>query len=313
MTGRFVTRFAPSPTGALHLGNARTLAVTWWWARANGAEIVLRIEDLDHPRKKPGAVLGLREDLAWLGLDYDRETPLQSTRFARHEAVLRDLLGRGLAYPCVCTRKDVEDAASAPHETGGEPVYDGRCRGRYASLEEAARATGRPPAIRFRTHPGAETFVDLLLGPKSHDAALEGGDFVIGRADTNHAPRPGYQLAVVVDDEDDGVTHIFRGADLLSSVARQRMLQRALGYRTLDYGHVPLVVGVDGRRLAKRHGDTRLASLRAAGTASRAVWDWIAESCGSPPRSPGELVQAGFPAAGFPRLPVVPPPALTTG
>lgn len=313
MTARFVTRFAPSPTGALHLGNARTLAVTWWWARAEGAEIVLRIEDLDHPRKKPGAITGLREDLAWLGLDYDRETPLQSTRSGRHEAVLRELLDRGLAYPCVCTRKDVEEAASAPHETGVEPGYDGRCRGRYATLEAAFGDAGRLPAIRFRTLPGPEEFVDVLLGPESRDASREGGDFVIGRADPNLVPRPGYQLAVVVDDEDDGVTHVFRGADLLSSVARQRMLQRALGYRTLVYGHVPLVVGKDGRRLAKRHGDTRLLTLRAKGIAPQAIWDWIAASSGAAPRPPADLVRHGFPATGFPRSPVIPPDSLSIG
>jgi glutamyl-tRNA synthetase len=294
----------------LHLGNARTLALAWWWARARGAELVLRIEDLDHPRKKPGAIEELRADLAWLGLDFDRETPLQTLRAARHEALLADLLRRGLAYPCVCTRRDVEEAASAPHETPGETAYRGVCRGRFADVAKAARVAGRPPAIRFRVDPRPERFDDFLAGPQERDAAAEGGDFVIGRADADLSLRPGYQLAVVVDDEDDGVTHVLRGADLLPSVARQRALQRALGFRALEYGHAALVVGPDGRRLAKRHGDTRLSALRDAGISAAAIWRWIATSIGFPPLPPSELVRRGFPAVDLPAAPLVPPAEL---
>jgi glutamyl-tRNA synthetase len=300
-----VTRFAPSPTGAMHLGNARTLALTWWWARGCGAEIVLRVEDLDHPRKKPGAIEGLREDLRWLGLDYDRETPIQSTRAARHAAVLGDLLARGLAYPCACTRKDVDEARSAPHETAEERGYPGTCRDRFPTVAAAlAAAAGRSPALRFRWDGDDETFDDLFAGPQRIGPAGGGGDFVIGRVGSDGVPQPGYQAAVVVDDADDGVTTVVRGADLLTSAARQRALGRALGLPPVAYGHLPLVVGPDGRRLAKRHGDTRLAALRARGVTPDEIWAWIAVSCGFPPRRPAADTVRDFRPELVPRLPV---------
>ncbi|HYC76476.1 MAG TPA: tRNA glutamyl-Q(34) synthetase GluQRS [Planctomycetota bacterium] len=305
----WTTRFAPSPTGALHLGNARTLGLAWWWARAEGAGVVLRIEDLDHPRKKAGAIEQLREDLAWLGLDYDRETPIQTSRLERHLAALDALVALGLVYGCACSRKDLEEAQSAPHEIGDEPPYPGTCRGRFATPRDAALATGRPAALRFLAAPGVERFDDLLAGPQEIDPALHGGDFVVGRLDVDGARRPAYQLAVVVDDADDGVDRVIRGADLLRSAARQRRLQRALGLPPTTYAHAPLVVGRDGRRLAKRHGDTRLASLRARGISAQAVWDWIARSCGAAPAAPADLVRRGFRPDAVPREPATPPEA----
>jgi glutamyl-tRNA synthetase len=306
MNAPFTTRLAPSPTGALHLGNARTLALTWWWARATGSGVILRIEDLDSPRKKPGAIEELREDLAWLGLDWDRETAMQTSRGPRHEAALRTLLERDLAYPCVCSRKDVEEAQSAPHEAPGDLRYPGTCSRLGLTLSEATARAGRPAAIRFRVPEGRVAFTDALAGPQETDVAALSGDFVIGRV-AGGSLAPGYQVAVVLDDQDDGVTFVIRGRDLLLSAARQVLLQRALCISPVGYAHVPLVVGPDGRRLAKRHGDTRLSALRLAGTTSDDVWRWIASSVGRRFRSRQELVAEGFDPLWVPREPVVRP------
>lgn len=307
MTPPFITRLAPSPTGALHLGNARTLGLTWWWARATGSTILLRIEDLDSPRKKPGAIDELREDLAWLGLDWDRETAIQTSRAGRHRAALATLIERGLAYPCVCSRRDVEEAQSAPHEAPGDLRYPGACRGLGLRVDEALAKAGRPVAIRFRAPEGRVRFDDLVAGPQEPDVSLASGDFVVARALEGGAIAPGYQVAVVVDDQDDGVTRVIRGDDLLLSAARQILLQRALGLSPVSYAHFPLVVGPDGRRLAKRHGDTRLSALRRAGVAPEDVWRWIAASVGRPFRSREELVAGGFDPVWIPRAPVTPP------
>jgi glutamyl-tRNA synthetase len=308
---RFVTRLAPSPTGALHLGNARTLALTWWWARAASSGIVLRIEDLDSPRKKPGAVPGLREDLVWLGLDWDRETAVQTTRHGRHEEAIRGLLARGAVYPCTCSRKDVEEAQSAPHEAPGDLRYPGTCRELGRPLANVIADTARPVALRFRAPAGLVSFEDLVAGPQRIDVATASGDFVIGRASAAEGILPGYQLAVVVDDADDRITRVIRGQDLLLSAARQILLQEALGLPRVEYAHFPLVVGADGRRLAKRHGDTRLSALRRAGVMPAAIWRWIADSVGRPFESVAGLVAGGFDPAWVPREPVGVPRALS--
>ena len=283
-------RLAPSPTGALHLGNARTFLLAWLSVRSRGGSLVLRIEDLDHPKVKPWAAEQAIEDLRWLGLDWDegpdRGGPCgpyaQSGRRALYRDALRALRERGLAYPCVCSRRDVAGAQSAPH--GRDPhslAYDGRCRGRFASWDEAAAALppGRLPVWRFRTPPGVSTFDDLFLGRRALDLAAELGDFAFAR-DPDGA---GYQLACVVDDAAMGVTEVLRGDDLVDAAHCQQALRRALGLPRPDFCHVPLVVAEDGRRLAKRHGDTRIASLRAAGVpAARVVgllawWSGLAD------------------------------------
>jgi glutamyl-tRNA synthetase len=307
MTSSFTTRLAPSPTGALHLGNARTLVLTWWWARAAGARIVLRIEDLDSPRKKAGAIEELREDLAWLGLDWDRETAIQTSRVARHRASLEALLRAGAVYPCTCSRKDIEEAQSAPHEVAGDLRYPGTCRELGLSVVEALRRAGRPVALRFAVPEGETAFEDLVAGRQAIDLAAASGDFVVGRASDGGEVLPGYQLAVVLDDADDGVTRVIRGDDLLLSAARQIVLQQTLGLPRVAYAHLPLVVGADGRRLAKRHGDTRLAALRRAGRSPDEVWSWIAASVGRPFRSRKDSVAGGFDPAWVPRGPVVAP------
>lgn len=278
-----VTRLAPSPTGALHLGNVRTFLINWLLARQNGWKAVLRIEDLDGPRIKPQADQALIKDLQWIGLDWDEGPVYQSARGQLYKEAIGKLIASGIAYPCVCTRKEVGSAASAPHAEDGATVYPGTCRGRYRSLAEAEGASGRAPAIRFRVPDGPAGVVawdDGVRGRQEIDAARQLGDFVIAKADGT----PAYQLAVVVDDADMGVTDVVRGDDLVDSTPRQVLLYRALGMsdRIPRYAHLPLVVGTDGRRLAKRHGDTRLSYYRERGVAPEHVLALLARWSGVP-------------------------------
>ena len=275
-----ITRLAPSPTGALHLGNARTFLVNWLLARQNGWQIDLRIEDIDGPRIKAGADVEALSDLQWLGLDWDQGPIYQSTRGEGYRQAIQVLLQRGLAYPCVCTRKEIDSAASAPHAEDGAVVYPGTCRDRFASAEEAAASAGRPPAIRFRVPEGDITFSDTFHGEVTINPQRQLGDFTIAKADGT----PAYQLAVVVDDAAAGVTQIVRGDDLLDSTPRQMLLYRALrlAERIPAYCHLPLVVGQDGRRLAKRHGDTRLSYYSQRGVARQRMLALLARWCGIP-------------------------------
>lgn len=283
-----VTRLAPSPTGALHLGNARTFVVNWLLARQHGWRVILRVEDLDGPRIKPGADRQAVEDLRWLGLDWDDGPIYQSKRIERYTDAIQQLLRQGDAYPCVCSRREVEMAASAPHAEDGASVYPGTCRARYASLAAARDAAGREPAIRFAVPTGVVEFRDEFSGPHAVDVAARLGDFVIAKSagaagGENTAPWfPAYQVAVVVDDADMGVTDVVRGDDLLDSAPRQILLYRALGLaeKVPRYYHLPLIVGADGRRLAKRHGDTRLSFYRDRGAAAARVLALLARWCG---------------------------------
>ncbi len=265
--GEHVTRLAPSPTGALHLGNARTFLINHLLAVANGWRVLMRVEDLDGPRVKAGAEARMLETLRWLGLRWDDPLLRQSERADRYAAALHRLIDTGDAYPCVCSRKDIETAASAPHADDGVKTYPGTCRGRFASVDEAA-ATGRPVAWRVRAVGGPVAFGDRFAGPQEFDLAAHGGDFVVVKNDGLAA----YQLAVTVDDAEAGVDAVVRGDDLLDSAARQIQLRRMLGLTPEPaYWHLPLVVGPDGRRLAKRHGDTRIDRYRRAGVAPRRV------------------------------------------
>lgn len=273
-------RLAPSPTGALHLGNARSFLLAWLSVRAARGTLLLRVEDIDGPRVKPAATTQAIEDLQWLGLDWDGEVTRQSERIARYRAAADRLVAAGLAYPCVCTRKEVEEASSAPHESAAAvdgPVYPGTCRDRFASVAAARAATGRDPALRFRVDVGAVPFDDGFLGPQPGAVA---GDFVIGKRDGG----PAYQLAVVVDDAAQGVTEVLRADDLLPSTPRQLLLYHALGLQRPRFVHVPLVVGHDGRRLAKRHGDTSLRWFRDQGVTAERLVGYLAFLCGLRPR-----------------------------
>lgn len=295
-------RLAPSPTGALHLGNARTFLLAWLSVRSRGGTLLLRIEDIDGPRVKPEASAQVLEDLAWLGLDWDGMPVRQSERLAGYEAAAQRLVTAGFAYPCVCTRREVEEAASAPHEVGLDgPVYPGTCRGRFADLASALAATGRAPALRYRVDAAAVPFTDLFRGA---EAGAIAGDFVIQKRDGG----PAYQLAVVTDDAAQGVTEVVRADDLLPSTPRQLLLYRALGLREPHFAHLPLVVGGDGLRLAKRHGDTSLRHLRAQGVAAAAIVGYLAHLSGL--RPPGERCRpsdllADFTLAKVPKGPVV--------
>jgi glutamyl-tRNA synthetase len=275
-----IGRLAPSPTGAQHVGNARTYLIAWLSARSRGGRVVLRMEDIDSPRVKAGAMEQACADLRWLGLDWDGEPLIQSQRLDVYRAALASLSRQELVYPCTCTRSDVERAASAPHLDQEGPVYPGTCAARQAG--DGDFLTDRLFCWRFRLPADAASFHDEFRGQVSVDLHRLGGDFVLWKAPraAGEPTSPAYQLAVVVDDAAQGVTEVLRGDDLIPSTPRQMLLYHALGLQAPTFAHVPLVVGPDGRRLAKRHGDTRLAALRAAGVAPEALIGLVAWSCG---------------------------------
>ncbi|MFO0809868.1 MAG: tRNA glutamyl-Q(34) synthetase GluQRS [Gemmataceae bacterium] len=271
-----VTRLAPSPTGAQHLGNARTYLISWLFARSRAGRVVLRLEDIDSPRVKAGAAQEALADLRWLGLNWDSGPIVQTQRLALYERAFEQLRSRELVYPCSCTRSDVEQSASAPHADGSEPVYPGTCSNRKAT---DAASLARPFAWRFRVR-DVPAYRDLFRGNIALTRDQVGGDFVVWKSQDT----PAYQLAVVVDDADNGITHVVRGDDLISSTPRQVLLYQALGLTPPQFAHVPLVVGPDGRRLAKRHGDTRLSAMRTAGVAAESLVGLLAWSCGWQPK-----------------------------
>lgn len=277
-------RFAPSPTGRLHLGNLRTALLGWLQARALGGEFWLRIEDLDPDRSKPEAVDGIFRDLEWLGLEWDGPVWYQSQRTALYQQAADLLLASQRAYPCWCSRAEVARAASAPHLGEDGPVYPGTCRHR-----RPPDPAPRPPSLRFLVEPGVEAFVDEVQGPLEQDVAVCVGDFVIRRADGVAS----YQLAVVVDDAAAGITHVLRADDLVSSTARQLQLFRALHLTAPRFAHVPLLMQADGRRLAKRDGGLTLEALQARHVAPEKVVGllagWSGLTDGRPVR-PSELL-----------------------
>jgi glutamyl-tRNA synthetase len=270
-----VGRLAPSPTGAQHLGNARTYLIAWLNARSRGGRVLLRIEDIDSPRTRPRAVEQAITDLRWLGLRWDGSPIIQTTRLALYEQALARMQAKEQVYPCTCTRSDVERAASAPHLDHEGPVYPGTCTGRLAIDSPHLEQEGRTFCWRFRVPERSPSFVDGFRGLCEVDLRCVGGDFVVWKKRT-----PAYQLAVVVDDAELGVTEVVRGDDLVTSTPRQLLLYEALDLMPPRFLHVPLVIGNDGRRLAKRHGDTRLSALREAGVRPESVLGLLAWSCG---------------------------------
>lgn len=279
-------RLAPSPTGAQHVGNARTYLLAWLSLRSRGGRVILRIEDVDSPRIKPWATRQALDDLRWLGLDWDEGPDIggphspyvQTERREGYAAALEQLKQEERVYPCTCTRSDVQEAASAPHIGQEGPVYPGTCAGRSAA--DAVGITDRPYSWRFRVPSGTvDMFQDRFAGERVCDVARELGDFIVCKADGT----PAYQLACVVDDHHMGVTEVLRGDDLLPSAHRQRLLYAAFGWTPPGFAHVPLVIGEDGRRLAKRHGDTRLSVLRDRGSPPERLVGLLAHSCGLRP------------------------------
>jgi glutamyl-tRNA synthetase len=271
-----VGRLAPSPTGLLHLGHARTFLIAWWSARSRGGRMLLRIEDLDAGRSQPKFADAARRDLEWLGLDWDGEPSVQSEHLERFETAVRSLLDAGQAFPCVCSRADLRTLAQAPHAGDNEPRYPGTCRGRFRTLADAERETGRPAGVRMHVPVGPITLSDRVFGEQRIDVGAEVGDFLIARRDGAAA----YQLAVAVDDAAEGVTEVVRGADLLPSAARQWHVQRALSLPHPEWAHVPLVVDEGGRRLAKHAADLSLAELRERGADPMHIVAFVARSTG---------------------------------
>jgi glutamyl-tRNA synthetase len=285
-----ITRLAPSPTGALHLGNARTFLVNWALARRNNWRIVLRIEDLDTPRVKPGVVDLTIDLLSWLGMDWDVGPLIQSHEPAPARRAMEVLAREGLIYPSDLSRREIEAAASAPQEGSHELRFP-------SSLRPAQRPrlfTDDAPSWRFVTPELEIEYTDHFAGPQRHTPAATVGDFIVWTRRSDAPGQPAYQLAVVCDDHRQGVTQVVRGDDLLDAAARQLLLYRALGFQPEPaYTHLPLVRGADGRRLAKRHGDTRLDTYRAKGVVPERVIGLVAFWCGLTP-APAPMPLAEF-------------------
>lgn len=256
-------RFAPSPTGALHLGNLRTALLAWLFARSGGGRFHLRMEDLDAAVSRPEHEAGQLADLAALGLDWDGPVLRQSERLDAYADAVARLDAAGLVYPCYCTRREIQAAASAPNVPQPDGAYPGTCRSLSDAERRARQRDGRRPALRLRTDGRAVTIVDRQLGPFT--APVD--DVVLRRNDGTYA----YNLAVVVDDDAQGVTEVVRADDLLASSPRQAHLGALLGLRPVAYAHVPLVLAPDGTRLAKRHGAVTLADRLALGDTAGGV------------------------------------------
>ena len=249
-----VGRFAPTPSGRMHLGNVFAALIAWLAVRSREGELVLRMEDLDTARTSEENAQILREDLQWLGLDWDRETPPQSKRSDTYDRYFEALRDRGLLYPCYCTRSQLH-SVNAPHLSDGTYVYPGTCRSLTAAQREAF---GRAPAWRVLVPDRQWTVEDRIQGRFTMNLSTDCGDMVVRRADGVYV----YQLAVTVDDGEAGVNQVVRGADLLSSAPRQMYLQELFGFPHPEYAHVPLLTAPDGRRLSKRDGDLDLGALR---------------------------------------------------
>ena len=279
-----IGRFAPTPSGRMHLGNVFAFLIAWLSVKSRNGQIVLRMEDLDTLRTSADFAETLRGDLRWLGLCWDEETAPQSQRSAVYDRYFEKLQDEHLLYPCYCTRSQLHNV-NAPHLSDGTYVYAGTCR----NLTEAQKAAfDRKPAWRVKVPDRIWEFTDRLQGYHKENLATDCGDFVVRRADGVYV----YQLAVTVDDGESGVTEVVRGVDLLGSSARQMYLQELYGFSHPAYGHVPLLVAPDGRRLSKRDKDLDLSVLRQNITAE-ALIGTLAASAGLLPHpmpiSAGEL------------------------
>lgn len=280
-------RFAPSPTGVLHLGNLRTALLAWLFARSAGGRFVVRMDDLDLGRVRERFYGEQLADLAAMGLDWDGEVVRQSARIPLYE----EAIARLDVYECFCTRAETREAVAAPHGPLPQGAYPGTCRALDAPELARRRAAGRAPALRVRADAERVRFSDRLLGAR--DGLVD--DFVVRRADGAIA----YNLAVVVDDVDQRVEEVVRGADLLESTPRQLWLARRLGVPEPVYAHVPLVLGPDGARLAKRHGAVTLRDM-----SPRDALGWMGASLGLPGDSPQEMLES-FDPERVPREPTV--------
>lgn len=285
VTGGYRGRFAPSPTGSLHLGNARTALLAWVRARLAGGTFIVRVEDIDGPRSRQEHVAGNLAELRWLGLDWD-EGPdvggptgpyVQSARTHLYAAALARLADTGAVFDCYLSRKDVAEASSAPHGPAEVAhVYGKRQRELNLAVTAERRAQGRTPSRRLSTSAGRVEFTDAIAGPRAFDVASQVGDLVLLRADGLWA----YQLAVCVDDAAMGITEVVRGADLLTSTAAQLLVYRALGLEPPLFAHVGVLLDERGRRLSKRGGALALADLAGRGVRAEQVVGVLAASLG---------------------------------
>lgn len=280
-------RLAPSPTGHMHLGNAWAFMLAWLAARSVGGDVVLRMEDIDPDRAREAYAVGLMCDIEWLGLDWDEgpdkggphQPYVQSARLDRYAQVLQGLVAAGHVYPCYCTRKELRSLAGAPHPGDAGAAYPGTCRGLSAEERQGREQEGRSASMRVHWPDVAFRFDDLLHGPQSGGSASSGGDFAVRRSDGVFA----YQLAVVVDDIDMGVTQVVRGDDLMCCTPRQLLLYHLLGARPPSYLHVPLLLDAEGQRLAKRHRSLEIRALREAGVPAAHVTGYLAWCAGLAP------------------------------
>jgi len=294
-------RFAPSPSGPLHLGNLRTALVAWLFARSRGGRFLVRVEDLDPQRSRPEHEARQLADLRAIGIDWDEQPVRQSARTGLYLEALSRLEVQGRVYPCWCSRAEIRVAAQAPHSPLPEGAYPGTCRGLTAAQRtERERTARRPPALRLDARGVRLGFTDLLRG--DHEGVVD--DFVLRRGDGT----PAYNLAVVVDDAAQGIGEVVRGDDLMETTPRQLLLARLLGLAEPRHAHVALVLGPDGTRLAKRHGAVTLEELAARGRSAQQALAWMAESLGL--AEAGEQVSAaslvnGFDPARLPPEPTV--------
>ena len=302
-------RYAPSPTGDLHLGNLRTALLAWLFARCTDGQFVLRVEDLDRPRVRPGASERMLFDLRWLGLDWD-EGPdiggpyapyIQSERQEIYMTYLQRLQDKDLIYPCYCSRAEIARAASAPHGNEG-PRYPGTCRYLTQAQRSQHEANNRRPSMRFRVDDERTvSFTDLLVGPVEQQVQQTVGDFIVCRSDGIFA----YQFAVVVDDALMHINQVVRGVDLLESTARQILLFEALGFQVPTFAHVPLLLDEHGKRFSKRTQSAGLEPLRMAGVTPEQIVGQMAAECGLVDRgeqlSARELAQ-GYRQRGYDRM-----------
>lgn len=265
-------RFAPSPTGDLHLGNLRTALLAWLWSRSSGGGFVVRMEDLDRVTSSREHEERQLADLAAIGVDGDDAVVRQSERFELYDAAIERLTEAGLTYPCYCTRREIAEAVRAPHGAPADGGYPGTCRELGPAERREREEGGRPPALRFRAHGAAVGFVDEVAGPRSGLA----DDVVVRRNDGV----PAYNLAVVVDDAAQGIGVVVRGDDLLAATPGQIHLGRALGLPDVSYAHVPLVLGPTGDRLAKRDGAVTLADRRSRGESPADVVRFLLRTAG---------------------------------
>ena len=271
-----VGRFAPTPSGRMHLGNVFAALIAWLSVKSRGGYLVLRMEDLDTQRTSDAFAEVLRKDLRWLGLDWDLETQPQSKRSGVYDGYFQKLENQGLLYPCYCTRSQLHNV-NAPHLSDGTYVYAGTCRN---LTREQQAAFGRAPAWRVQVPDREWVVEDLVQGTYRENLATDCGDFVVRRADGVYV----YQLAVTVDDGEAGVTEVVRGMDLLSSAPRQMYLQQLLGFPHPTYGHVPMLMAPDGRRLSKRDRDMDLGYLQDHTTPERLI-GMLAHASGLMPSS----------------------------